>query len=143
MARKWRALDHCNNNNHNVVDADFTQENTQVTKVTQESFEWIIVRDSEGVTVHTTDTQVAVSLQLAIQAAIAAVISISLGDNNQANAITQDLKQFMRTKQRNTQKTIIEGSKCITVKTVDTDVAVNIQAMLQVLLAIVAKLDVA
>lgn len=109
---------------------------------TQQSFEWIIVKDSEGVNVNTTDTQVAISLQLAIQAAIAIVISITIGDDDQGNAVTQDLLQFMKTKQRNTQKTIIETSKNVTVNTTDTDVSVNIQAMLQILLALVAKLDI-
>nr|WP_106781300.1 spore coat protein [Lysinibacillus timonensis] len=138
--KKWRALDHCHDNSNN--NADVAQENAQVAKVKQESYEWIIVRDSEDVKVHTTDTQVALSLQLAIQAALAAVISITIGDNDQGNAVSQDLRQFMKTKQRNSQKTIIEGSKCVTVNTNDTDIAVNIQAMLQILLAFVGKLDV-
>lgn len=140
-AKKWRALDHCDDNS-NTIDADVAQESAQVATTRQESQEWIIVKDSEGVKVHTTDTQVAVSLQLAIQAAIAAVISITILDNDQRNAVSQDLKQFMKTKQRNFQKTIIENSKNINVTTTDTDIAVNIQALLQVLVAIVAKIDI-
>ena len=138
---KWRALDHCDDNS-NANDADVEQENTQKQVTKQVSNEWIIVKDSEGVEVTTTDTQVALNLQLGIQAAIVAVISITIADSDQGNNVTQDLKQFMKTKQSNKQKTIIEGSRNVNVKTTDTDVAVNIQALLQILVAIVAKLDV-
>jgi len=139
--KKWRALDHCNDN-HNNNSTDVLQEADQFVSTEQKSFEWIIVKDSEDVEVHTTDTQAAVSLQLGIQAAIAAVLSITVGDSNQSKAVVQDLKQFMKTKQKNTQKTVIEGSKHVKVTTTDTDLAVNIQALLQILLAIVVKLDV-
>lgn len=141
--RKWRALDHCDDFHCHNDDALVNQNADQVAKMKQESLEWIIIKDSEKVRVHTTDTQVALSLQLAIQAAIAVVISVSVGSDDRANAVVQDLKQFIRTKQRNTQKTIIESSKCVEVVTKDTDIAVNIQALLQILVAIVAKLDVA
>lgn len=137
----WRALDHCDDH-RNTTDAEFSKEAEQVVKTKQESHEWIIVRGSEGVTVHTTDTQIAASLQLAIQAAIAAVISITVLDDEQGKAISQDLKQFMKTKQRNSQKTIIDNCKNVYVKTTDTDIAVNIQLLLQVLVAIVAKIDI-
>ncbi|HWK21466.1 MAG TPA: spore coat protein [Ureibacillus sp.] len=139
--KKWRALDHCDDHSHHDT-ADVDQEAVQKQVTKQESNEWIIVKDSEGVEVTTTDTQVALSLQLAIQAAIVAVISVTIGDNDQGKNVAQDLKQFMKTKQSNKQKTIIEGSRNIRVKTTDTDVAVNIQALLQILVAIVAKLDV-
>lgn len=139
MTKKWRALDHCDDKNNGAV---IDQEANAVSSAKQESFEWIIVKDSEDVEVHTTDTQAAVSLQLGIQAAIAAVLSITVGDSNQSKAVVQDLKQFMKTKQKNTQKTVIEGSKHVKVTTTDTDLAVNIQALLQILLAIVVKLDV-
>jgi spore coat protein X len=138
--KKWRALDHCDNDNQN--EADVLQEADQSVSTEQESFEWIIVKDSEDVEVRTTDTQVAVSLQLGIQVAIAVVLSVTIGDSDQSKAVVQDFKQFLKTKQRNSQKTVIEGSKHIKVTTTDTDLAVNIQALLQILLAIVAKLDV-
>ena len=136
----WRALDHfdCRND-----DADVTQEADQITSTTQQSFEWIIIKDSEDVNVHTTDTQVALSLQAAIQAAIAVVISISVGSDEAGKGVVQDLKQFFKSKQRNTQKTIIKGSKCVEVTTTDTQVAINIQALIQILVAIVARLDIA
>ncbi|QUG41552.1 spore coat protein [Psychrobacillus sp. INOP01] len=138
--KKWRALDHCDNSNHN--DSDVLQDGKQVVSTKQQSFERIIVKDSEGVEIRSTDTQAAISLQLGIQAAIAAVISVTIGDSDQGRAVTQDLNQFIKTKQRNAQTTIVEGSRNISVTTTDTDLAVNIQALLQILVAIVAKLDV-
>jgi spore coat protein X len=138
--KKWRALDHCGCNKKD--NAIVSQEADQVNVSKQQSHEWIIIKDSECVEVHTTDTQVALSLQAAIQAAIAVVISVTVGDSDQGNAVVQDIKQLFKSTQRNTQKTVIHGSKHIHVKTTDTQAAVNIQALLQVLLAIVAKLEV-
>ncbi|WP_017754051.1 spore coat protein [Calidifontibacillus oryziterrae] len=137
--KKWRALDSCDIDKK--TETDVMQEADQLALNEQKSFEWIIVKDSEQVTVHSTDTQVAVSLQAAIQVAIAIVITLTLGDSQKGNAVVQDLKQFFKNKQRNTQKTVIHGSKNVEVITTDTQVAVNIQALLQILVAIVAKLD--
>jgi spore coat protein X len=138
--KKWRALDHCDTGKGN--DADVTQEADQKLITKQQSYEWIIIKDSECIDVHTTDTQTAISLQLGLQAAIAAVISIAIGDSEKGKAVVNEIKQVIKTKQRNTQKTIIEGSKNVEVKTTDTDVAVNIQALLQILVTLVAKLDI-
>src|SRR4051794_14517209 len=137
---KWRALDHCNDNRNN--NADVQQNGVQSVSNKQQSYERIVVRDSEGVEIRTTDTQAALSLQLGIQAAIAAVISVTIGDTDQGRAVAQDIKQFIKTKQRNVQRTIVEGSRNVTVTTTDTDLAVNIQAMLQVLVTLVATLDI-
>lgn len=137
--KKWKALDCCDDKKN---DATVTQEADQLNVTKQNSYEWIIVEDSECVKVITTDNQLAISLQAAIQVAIAVVISITVGDSDRGRAVVQDLKQFIRTKQSNTQKTIVKGSKGITVTTTDNQVAVNIQALLQVLVAIVAKLDI-
>ncbi|WLR57661.1 spore coat protein [Mesobacillus subterraneus] len=138
--KKWRALDHCDTGKGN--NADVTQEADQKIVTKQQSFEWIIIKDSECIDVHTTDTQAAISLQLGLQAAIAAVISIAIGDSDKGKAVVNEIKQVIKTKQRNTQKTIIEGSKHVEVKTTDTDIAVNIQALLQILVTLVAKLDI-
>lgn len=138
--KKWRAMDHCDTGKGK--EAEVSQEADQKLVTKQQSYEWIIIKDSECVDVHTTDTQAAISLQLGLQAAIAAVISISIGDSEKGKAVVNEIKQVLKTKQRNTQKTIIEGSKHVEVKTTDTDVAVNIQALLQILVTLVAKLDI-
>ncbi|MEK1833467.1 hypothetical protein AAAC51_44785 [Priestia megaterium] len=45
MTKKWRALDHCDDKNNGAV---IDQEANAVSSAKQESFEWIIVKDSEG-----------------------------------------------------------------------------------------------
>ncbi|QBP42046.1 spore coat protein [Paenisporosarcina antarctica] len=136
---EWKALDHCDSRSN---DANVLQEAKQVASIEQKSLEVIIVRNSEGVDVNTTDTQAAISLQLGIQAAIVAVITATIGDSDQGRAVVQEFKQFTKSRQRNVQKTIIEGSKNVRVTTTDTDLSVNIQALLQILVAIIAKLDI-
>jgi spore coat protein X len=136
--QKWRALDHCKIGTHNgsVIDQDADA----VSSVDQESFEWIIVKDSEGVEVNTTDAQVAVQLQVAIQVAIAAVVAILTSNVNQGEIVAEEMTALLGTKQRNSQKTVIEGSVNVKVNTTDADVALNIQVAIQVLIAIFVSL---
>ncbi|WRP05575.1 spore coat protein [Rossellomorea aquimaris] len=139
--KKWRALDHCDlNSKEEASDVDSMAK--QKVANHQLSSEWIIVKDSEMIDIQTTDTQAAVSIQLAVQAAIVAVISIAVGDTNQAEAISQELKQYIYTKQANKQKLVIHNSKNVQVTTTDTDIVVNIEALLQILVAILVKLDI-
>ena len=138
--RKWRALDHCENKRFSG--ADVLQEAEQIAAAEQKSFEKIIVKDSQDVKVHTTDTQVAVTIQVALQIAIAVVVRITIGDTEEGESIVQELKQFAVIKQKNAQKTIIENSTNVRVTTTDTDVAVNLQVLLQVLVAILVTLDI-
>ena len=138
--RKWRALDHCENKRFSGKDV--WQEADQIAKTEQQSFEKIIVIGSEDVKVQTTDTQVAATIQAALQIAIAVVVRISIGDNEQGNAVIEELKQVSSIKQKNSQKTIVENSTRVRVKTTDTDVAVNLQLLLQVLIAILVSLDI-
>jgi spore coat protein X len=138
--RKWRALDHCENKRFSG--ADILQEAEQIAAAEQKSFEKIIVKDSQDVKVHTTDTQVAVTIQVALQIAIAVVVRITIGDTAEGDSIVQELKQFAVIKQKNAQKTIIENSTNVKVTTTDTDVAVNLQVLLQVLVAILVTLDI-
>lgn len=92
--------------------------------------------------VSTTDTKAALSLQASLQAIIAIIISISIADSSQAEKITQDLLQVAKVKQVTYQKTIIENSRNVDVTTTDTQVAVNIQLLLQLLLALTVKLEI-
>ncbi|MCM3308589.1 spore coat protein [Priestia megaterium] len=138
--KKCKVLDRCGNSRFN--NAGVLHEADQFALTEQQSFEKIIVKDSEGVTVKTTDTQVAVTIQAALQVAIAVVVRIKIGDNNTANSVIQDLKQFASIKQTNKQKTIIENSTNIEVKTTGTDIAVNLQVLLQILVAILVSLDI-
>lgn len=137
--KEWRALDHCDEPEEK---APVTEEAEQTNYTDQTSEEWIIIKDSEGVDVQTTDTQAAVSLQAGIQVAIAVVISISIADDNQAEVIMQDLNEMFRARQSNKQKTIVEKSKNVEIETTDTAAAVNIQLLIQILVAIVVTLDI-
>lgn len=142
--KRWSALDP--NACHPLEDAeeeqeDISQNAVQFNKTLQYSEEYIIIKDSCDVNVSTTDTKAAVSLQGALQAAIALVINISVDDNDLAERVTQDLLQAAKTKQVTFQKTVVENSRNIDVTTTDTQVAVNIQILLQLLLALIVRLD--
>lgn len=114
----------------------------QINKETQISEELIHIMNSCDVTVTTTDTKAAISLQASLQATIALIISISIADSARAEAITQDLLQASKIKQQSSQKVVIDNSQQVNVTTTDTQVALNIQVLLQILLALIARLDV-
>lgn len=138
--RKWNALDPsmC----HPFADNDSTQEATQQGQSIQHSYESIVIRDSCDIDVTTTETQVAINLQVAIQAAIALVISLSIADSETAELVTQDLQTSLRSSQINRQETYIENSRGVNVTTTDTDIAVNAQILLLVLVALLVRLDI-
>jgi len=119
-----------------------SQGSNQVNETEQISSEAIIIRDSCEIEVSSTDTQVAASLQVAIQAAIALVINLTIADSDQAEKITQQLLQESDIKQLNKQNLVIENSRNVNITTTDTDVAVSLQALLQVLVALVADIDI-
>lgn len=132
--------DNMNNNHHE--DATVSQEADQFSRIEQESDELIWIKDSCNVEVDTTDTQAAVSLQVALQLAIALVIRIFLGDSEEGDAVAQEMQQSFDNEQTNRQKIYVDNSKDVYIKTTDTDLSVNIQALLQVLVTLVAKVDI-
>ena len=123
-------------------DAMVSQDGDQLSKVEQESDELIWIKNSSNIDVQTTDTQASVSLQVGLQLAIVLVVSIAIGDSNRGQVVAQDLIQQFNNEQTNKQKIFIDNSKDVNIVTTDTDLAVNIQALLQVLVALVVKLDV-
>ncbi|TSB47108.1 spore coat protein [Alkalicoccobacillus porphyridii] len=139
--KKWSALDPraCHPMDR---EGDLVQEANQVNKTVQLSEEYILIKDSCDVTVNSTDTKAALSLQASLQTAIALVISISIADSEKAEKITQELLQSSKVKQLTYQKTVVENSKKVDVTTTDTQIAVNIQLLLQILLALLVKLDI-
>jgi len=70
------------------------------------------------------------------------VIRITIADSEDNNAVVQDLLQFFDSEQKNKQKILIENSKDVTITTTDTDISANIQVLLEVLLSLVAQLDI-
>ncbi|PFI79572.1 spore coat protein [Bacillus cereus] len=122
--------------------ANFLEEAIQTDEIDQVSEEYIEIVDSADVQVTITDTKAALSIQAALQAAIVVVVSISIADSEKADKITQELFQKSSIKQINRQKTFIKNSRNVTVTTTDTDIAVNIQILLQILLALLVKLNI-
>ncbi|EPC8417752.1 spore coat protein [Bacillus wiedmannii] len=122
--------------------SNFLEEAIQTDEIDQVSEEYIEIVDSADVQVTTTDTKAALSIQAALQAAIVVVVSISIADSEKADKITQELFQKSSIKQINRQKTFIKNSRNVTVTTTDTDIAVNVQILLQILLALLVKLNI-
>lgn len=140
-AKEWRALDHCDDTKSDSK-AISDQDANQVDVTKQRSEEWIIIKDSEDINVTTTDTQAAASLQLGLEAALAIVLRLAIADDNQVEDILQDFNQVSQTRQNNRQKTIVEKSKNIDIVTLDTDIAINLQLLIQLLLAVIVTLDI-
>lgn len=141
-SKKWSALDRCAKHPCSPDEGDIVQDGQQVNKTLQQSEEYIFIKDSCDITVTTTDTKAAVQLQAALQAAIALVISISVLDSQEAEQVTQELLQSAKIKQITLQKTVIENSRNVEVTTTDTQIGINIQLLLQILIAILVNLDI-
>ncbi|MDW0117893.1 spore coat protein [Sporosarcina thermotolerans] len=110
--------------------------------IDQLSQELIVIRDSCKVRVKTTDTQIAASLQAALQVAIAVVVNISIDDAVRAERVTIELLEKSQIKQTNRQKLIIVNSRDVEVITEDIDVAISLQLLLQILVAVIVQLDI-
>ena len=122
--------------------SNFLEEAIQADEIDQVSEEYIEIVDSADVQVTTTDTKAALSIQAALQAAIVVVVSISIADSEKADRVAQELFQKSSVKQVNKQETVIRNSRNVTVTTTDTDIAVNVQILLQILLALLVKLNI-
>src|SRR5690625_424159 len=91
---RWNALDpDCEHSIQSCKSNDPTEEAVQEAEIDQSSNEVIIIRDSCDINVETTDTQIAASLQAALQVAIAVVINITIADSSRAETVTQELLQ--------------------------------------------------
>jgi spore coat protein X len=139
---KWSALDpsmdhpvfHCDDNE--------TQGAVQKTNEFQLSEELIFIKDSCDISVSTTDTKAAINLQVALQAAIVVLLQVSIADSAKAEKVAQDLLQSAKISQISRQKTVIENSRNVNITTTDTQVAVNIQLLIQILVALLVRLDI-
>lgn len=150
-------IDNTNNNNRwNALDPnsvhpmslcfkdneDVDQQNVQKVKEFQFSEEWIFIKDSCDVDVETPDTKLALSLVASLNAFITAVIEISILSSEDAEEVKQSIFQSTGIKQVNIQKTIIENSRDVKVHTTDTNIALNLQILLQIALALLINLDI-
>ncbi|EAR65656.1 hypothetical protein B14911_05354 [Bacillus sp. NRRL B-14911] len=114
----------------------------QGTNMGQYSKESIVLKNCLNVEVNSSETQVAASLQAALVVAIVIVINISIADGGQAERITEDLLQFTQINQSNRQSVYIENAKDCTVNLEDTQVALTLNLLIQVLLALVIELEI-
>ncbi|GIO24586.1 spore coat protein [Oceanobacillus sp. J11TS1] len=134
--------DYNNSFNSNFGEASVVQDGDEFSYMEQESAEVIWIKESCDIVVHTTDTQVAASLQAALQLAIAIVVRITIGDSADGDEVEQELLQTISSSQVNKQKIFIYNTKDAKVTTTDTDIAVNIQLLLQLLVALVVLIDI-
>ncbi|UII55479.1 spore coat protein [Cytobacillus spongiae] len=142
--RSWNALDPRSTFPLDIFansDGDL-QDAAQVSDIEQRSNELIVLKNCLNVNVISTETQVAASLQAALQVAIALVINITILDSAEAERVTQDLLQYSQIQQVNRQSVYVENAKDCTIRMTDTDIAVSIQLMLQLLLALIIQLDI-
>lgn len=130
------------NNFFNNDDVTVSQEGGEFSFMEQESAELIWVKESCNIEISTTDTQVGVSLQAGLQLAIALVLRITIGDSDQSDEISQELIQQFDMTQSNRQKIYIYNTKDARVTTTDTDLAINIQVLLQLLIALIVIIDI-
>ncbi|MGN2275067.1 spore coat protein [Priestia megaterium] len=135
--KKWSALE---SSSHPIFDNNI-QAAHQKEKTLQYSEESIFVYDSADVEINTTNTKVGLSIQAALQAAIVVILTISLGSSTEADKVAQELFQRSSIKQINKQRTIVKNSRNVKVTTTDTDIAANIQILVQLLVALLIKLD--
>ncbi|MGG3573270.1 spore coat protein [Bacillus gobiensis] len=129
-------------NNFSDKRDDVNTEADQLSKIAQLSSEVIVIKDSLDIDVQTTKTQEADFLQAALQIAIALVINLTIADSKRAEQISTELFQASSIKQANRQKLVIEKSRDVSVTTTDTDVALSIQHLVQILVALVASIDI-
>lgn len=121
---------------------DDDQSATQTVREYQISQELILIRDSAEVKVNTTDAKAAISLVASLNAFIAAIINIAVASADDAEEIKQTLFSSTGIKQVNVQKTVVENSRCVEVNTTDVNLAVNIQLLLQIILALLVNLEI-
>lgn len=137
-SNKWSALD---SSSHPIF-GDDNQLAAQKAETLQYSEESILIYDSADVEINTTSTKVGLSIQAALQAAIVLILTITLGSSAQADKVAQELFQKSSIKQINRQRTIVKNSRNVKVTTTDTDIAANVEILIQLLVALLIKLEI-
>lgn len=123
----------------NGGEIEIENESKQITKELQKIEETIIIRDSCDVEVLVKDKQFALSLQAALQAIIVAILYEYVGNYEKTREISQELFQLAIQKQITKQRFIVSHSKNVKIKSFDEQVEVNIQILVQLLVALLNK----
>ncbi|KZZ83683.1 spore coat protein [Bacillus sp. SJS] len=129
-------------NEWSVMDEAVSQDTEQNTTLFQLSDEGIYVKNSDYVTIETTDTQLALSIQAAIQVAIALAINLTIADSARAEQVTQQLLNNTVIQQTKKQRIIVLNSENVTVRSTNTDLAISLQLLIQILLALLLQIDI-
>ncbi|WP_158737424.1 spore coat protein [Alteribacillus sp. YIM 98480] len=142
--RRWDALDPSVNHEdcNSTRRRRRTQSGEQSNKTLQLSEEYIKIIDSCDVTVEMTELKAALSLQAGLQAVILILVTITIGDSEKADRFTQELIQTAKIKQLTYQNILVENSREVTIEKVDTQLAANIQLLLQLLIAVAIVVDI-
>lgn len=122
-------------------DSQVSETAGQYSLTNQTQSENLIIVNSSDVAVITAQIQAAVSVQVAIQFALAFVLSIVIADDAQSKEIYQELMQLTATNQSMRQQTGIVDSHDILVVNVDLEASIQIQILLQILLALVVEFE--
>ncbi|AZB42400.1 hypothetical protein CEF21_08900 [Bacillus sp. FJAT-42376] len=129
-------------NEWSVMDEAVSQDAEQSSSLFQLSDEGIYVKDSEFITIETTDTQLALSIQAAIQVAIALAVNLTIADSVRAEQVTQHLLNNAIIRQSKKQRIIVLRSENVIVRSTNTDLAISLQLLIQLLLALLAQIDI-
>lgn len=136
----WSALEGSSHPAFNAVREN--QVAKQKEETVQYSEETIFVCDSADIEVNTTSIKAALSVQAALQAAIVLVLTIAIGRSAEAESIAQELFQKSSIKQINRQRTVIKNSRNVKIDVSDTEIAINIQVLIELLLALLVELEI-
>ncbi|WP_067620030.1 spore coat protein [Alicyclobacillus acidiphilus] len=109
----------------------------------QASYVTVIVKDSAEVQVETADFQAALALQLTLQLALALILSVAIADDATYTRVVNDIVSRIQEVQLLRRVIRIEGSYNVRVRVLATELAFNLQLLLQLMATIVAQLEVA
>lgn len=123
--------------------ADVIEQALQDISSDQTDYVVVIVKDSEQVEVLTEDLQVALQLQALLQAALALILTIGIGDDNQANRIMLDMMSRIKETQHIRKVICVDNSFRVQIRVTSTELAFNLQLLLQLLASLLVKLEVA
>lgn len=113
-----------------------------IAELTSDAEETIYIVGSEAITINSTNNKIALSLQAAVQAIIALVIQLTIADSDKADSVRNQISSNMKWLNRKMKVIYIENSSHVTVTVSSVDIAVTLQFMLQILLSILATVDI-
>lgn len=109
----------------------------------QASYITIVVQDSAEVEILNSDFQAALSLQATLQLALAIILSVVIADEGTYNRVVNDIVTRIQEVQILRRVIKVENSYNVRVQVVATELAFNLQLLLQLMVSILAKLEVA